>query len=112
MKAEASAGEALFASVSERLLDEEGVEQGRMLQATGLRVGGKFFAFATKGDVVVKLPAGRVSELIATGAGEPCNPRGGTPMREWVRLSPADEAACAAYVLEARDFVARRSAGS
>ncbi len=27
-------------------------------------------------------------------------------MQEWVRLTPTDEAACAAYVMEARDFVA------
>ncbi len=26
-------------------------------------------------------------------------------MREWVRLTPADEEGCAAYVNEARDFV-------
>jgi hypothetical protein len=28
-------------------------------------------------------------------------------MREWVRLNPGSEEACAAYVKEGRDFVAR-----
>jgi hypothetical protein len=53
---------------------------------------------------VVKLPAGRVQELIGTGAGEPFVSGGRRVMREWVTLRPADEAACAAYVAEARAF--------
>jgi len=99
--------EDLFQSVSRRLLEEHPEdEQGRMLQSVGLKTSGKFFAFPTKGELVVKLPAARVEELIASGAGQPCNPRGqGRPMREWVRLTPPHEAACAAYVTEARDFV-------
>src|SRR4051812_38001722 len=96
--------EGQFERVSARLLAEGGVEQGRMLQAAGLKAGGRFFAFTSKGELVVKLPAARVTELIASGVGEPCNPRGGRPMREWVRLRPADEPACAGYVAEARGF--------
>ncbi len=96
-----------FANVSERLLsDDGGVEQGRMLHSAGLKTAGKFFAFTTKGELVVKLPAARVDELISGGAGRPCNPGKKRPMREWVRLTPADERACAAYVVEARNFVA------
>jgi hypothetical protein len=29
-------------------------------------------------------------------------------MRQWVRLTPADETACTAYVVEARNFVTSR----
>jgi hypothetical protein len=94
-----------FAKVAERLLGDDGVEQGRMLRADGLKTAGRFFAFTTKEDLVVKLPAARVDELIASGAGRPCDPRKGRPMRDWVRPTPADEAACAAYVIEARNFV-------
>lgn len=99
--------ELLFESVCLRLLREHpGDERGRMLSASGLKTAGKFYAFATKDEVVVKLPAPRVSELVASEEGQPCSPGRGRPMKEWVCLAPADEEACAAYVLEARAFVA------
>jgi hypothetical protein len=98
-----------FAAVADRLLGDVDVEQGRMLHAPGLKVRGRFFAFTTKEELVVKLPAARVNELIAGGAGRPCDPRKGRPMREWVRLTPADETACATYMVEARHFVATKS---
>jgi hypothetical protein len=84
-----------------------GVERGKMLSATGLRdpKAGKFFAFTTRGMVVVKLPSDRVTELIASGEGSVFDAGKGRPMREWVGLVPADEAACAAYLREARKFV-------
>lgn len=96
-----------FASVAARLIAENAsVEQGKMLQSPGLKTSGKFFAFASQDDLFLKLPAARVSALIAAGIGRPCEIRKGAPMREWVRVKPADEDACAAYVAEARDFVA------
>jgi hypothetical protein len=76
-----------------------------MLQSPGLRTGGRFYAFATAEQLIVKLPADRVAELIGSGHGTPCSPRPGRPMREWVCLPDLDEAACLAYVLEAREFV-------
>jgi hypothetical protein len=84
------------------------VERGKMLSATGLRdpKAGKFFAFTTRGMLVVKLPAERVDELIASGEGQVFDAGKGRPMREWVGLTPADENACAAYMREARTFVA------
>ncbi|MBT2469563.1 hypothetical protein J7E97_17185 [Streptomyces sp. ISL-66] len=81
-------------------------ERGRMLRSPGIKTSGKFYAFATSADLVVKLPAARVAELVATGIGRPCEPRPGRPMREWVRVVPADDAACLAYLREARAFVA------
>ena len=77
-----------------------------MLHAIGLKTAGTFYAFTTRDDLVVKLPAARVTELIASGAGRACDPRGGRPMRQWVRITPDDEPSCTAYVTEARDFVA------
>jgi TfoX/Sxy family transcriptional regulator of competence genes len=97
----------IFASVSRRLVAEApGVEQGKIFNATGLRTGGRFFAFVSKGELVVKLPAERVAELVASGEGQPFDAGKGRPLREWVRLSPRDEAACAAVALEAFRFVA------
>ena len=95
----------IFDRAAKRL---RGVERGKMLSATGLRdpIAGKFFAFTTRGMLVVKLPAERVTELIASGEGRVFDAGKGRPMREWVGLIPADETACAAYMREARKFVA------
>jgi hypothetical protein len=96
-----------FASVAADLTGrDETIEQGRMLRAPGLKVFGRFFAFATREDIVIKLSAARVQELIASGAGEPCAIRNVAPIREWVRLRPDCDPECAAYLGEARDFVA------
>jgi hypothetical protein len=96
--------EALFDRAAKRL---RGVERGKMLSASGLRdpAAGKFFAFVTRGQLVVKLPAGRVTDLIASGEGRVFDAGRGRPMKEWVGLSPADETACAEYMREARKFV-------
>jgi hypothetical protein len=97
----------LFEAAGERLLDEDpGVERGRMLHAPGLKATGRFFAFVrTDGELVVKVPAARVAALVASGEGLPFDRGQGTPMREWVLVRPADEAACDAILREARDFV-------
>jgi hypothetical protein len=91
----------------DELLDQEGVESGRMLHNVGLRAGnGKYFGFERRGELVVKLPADRVASLIASGEGSVMD-RGqpDRPLKEWVCLRPADEAAAAAYLREARSFV-------
>jgi hypothetical protein len=98
--------EAIFDRAAKRL---RGVERGKMLSASGLRdpAAGKFFAFVTRGQLVVKLPAERVTELIESGKGHAFDAGKGRPMKEWVGLNPADETACAGYMREARKFVAR-----
>jgi len=95
----------LFDRVAERLLaEDESVELGPIFShSTGLRTGNKFFAFVSRGDLVVKIPRERVAELIASGEGRPFE-SGRRVMKEWVRLSPGGEEACAAYVAEARRF--------
>jgi len=80
-------------------------EQGRMLRSPGLKTAGKFYAFVTAADLMVKLPSSRVNELIDSGRGLPCATRPGRPMKEWVRIIAPDEESCLAYVLEARTFV-------
>jgi hypothetical protein len=96
--------EAMFDEVAAQLLAEHWLEQGRMLRSHGLRTGGKFFAMVVEGDLVVKLPASRVEELVGGGEGRPFE-SGRRVMREWVRLQPLDRAACSAYVVEARSYV-------
>lgn len=99
----------VFERVAHWLLEAHpGDQRGRMLHAVSLKTAGRSYAFTTQHDIVVKLPAGRVSELVAAGVGRACDPRGGRPMRQWIRLSRTDEAGLTAYVIEARDFVAGR----
>jgi hypothetical protein len=99
--------EEMFDDLARRLLDEDaGLERSRMFRSVGLRTAGKFFAVVVKGELVVKLPAERVDELVAGDAGRRFDPGHGRLMREWVCLRPVDESACAAYVDEARNFVA------
>jgi hypothetical protein len=98
----------LFEAVAARLCDEHAdVARGRMLRADAVRTGDKYFAFVGhEGDLVVKLPETRVTELVATGTGRPLEMPGRRPMREWVRLRPTDERECASHMEEARSFVA------
>ena len=99
--------EQLFDEVAARLLEEDpSLGQGRMFTAVGLKTGGKFFAMVVKDELVVKLPAERIDELIADGEGRRFDPGHGRLMKEWATLRPADEESCRAYALEARDFVA------
>ncbi len=94
--------------MSERLLSEDSqVQASRMFRAGGLKTGGKFFALVVDGELVVKVPTERVDELVAGGARR--FEAGGRSVREWISLVPADEAACRASVIEARDFVARQT---
>ena len=98
--------EALFEDTAERLLaGDPALEQGRMMSATGIKIGGRFFAMVVRGELVVKLPAARVDELEASGTGRRFDPGHGRPMKEWIGLQPPDEAACMAYMAEARGFV-------
>jgi hypothetical protein len=96
----------VFDRVAARLLDEDPtLSRDRIFRSEGLRnADGKFVAFVADGDLVVKLPAARVDELKASGEGREFA-SGTRVMREWVRLSPADDAACRAYVEEARAFL-------
>ncbi len=80
-------------------------EEGRMLHAPGLRTPQGFYLFATPTHLVLKLPAARVQQLLATGEGEPCSPRPGHPMREWVEVPAPDVAHGVALGTESRAFV-------
>lgn len=60
-------------------------EDGRGFGSGALKVNGKIFAMmSSKGDFVVKLPKGRVDELVASGRGKRFDPGHGRLMKEWV----------------------------
>ena len=96
---------ALAAVRRKMLADHPGDEAARMLRSPGLKTGGSFYGFGAGEDLIVKLPAGRVRELLESGRGLPCSPRPGRPMREWVRIPSPDEETCVAYLSEARAFL-------
>ena len=99
--------EEMFDAVATRLVAENPeLEQARMFGSVGLRTeSGKFAGFARGEELVVKLPAERVGELLDSGEGSVFDAGRGRPMKEWVVLHPADEAAVERYLLEAREFV-------
>ena len=76
---------------------------------SALRYRGKIFAMFVRGDLVVKLPARRVDELVAAGHGQPFDANKGTPMREWFAAHPDCRLTWSALAREALDF-ARQAA--
>jgi len=76
---------------------------------SALRYQGKIFAMFVRGDLVVKLPARRVDELVAAGHGQRFDANKGTPMREWFAVHPDCPLTWSALAREALDF-ARQSA--
>ena len=55
---------------------------------SALRYQGRIFAMLVRGRLVLKLPASRVSEMVAAGAGDHFDANKGTPMKEWLSLDP------------------------
>jgi hypothetical protein len=59
---------------------------GRRFGSQALRRHGRIFAMLSSGCLVVKLPRGRVDELVAAGDGVRFDAGKGTPMKEWFTL--------------------------
>ena len=97
------ARETLFWQLAQQLLAEPGVTRSTMMGYPCLRVNGAFFACVERasGHLIVKLPAQRVSALVAAGQALPFAPNGRT-FREWAAFPVADPAEWRALLAEAR----------
>ena len=83
------------------------VQDGKGFGASALKARGKIFAMlSTRGELVVKLPAGRVDALVASGDGERFDPGRGRKMKEWLALAPTSPLDWSSLAAEALAFVA------
>lgn len=103
----ASAPEARFAALVAAIAAPPRVvhSQGRGFGRSALKVDGKLFAVLVRGRLVVKLPAGRVSELVAAGEGDHLDTSNGRPMKEWLTLAPSSSLDWTVLAREAMTFV-------
>ena len=79
------------------------VTVGTMFGSKGLRTGSKYFAIWWHEQLVVKLPADRLAELVAAGDGQPFEPMPGRAMNGW--LVVGSDVEWEAVVAEARAHV-------
>jgi len=75
---------------------------------SALRWQGRIFAMLVRGELVLKLPAARVDDLVAAGEGTRFDANKGTPMREWLSLDPDSGLAWLPLAREALDFTRSR----
>jgi hypothetical protein len=101
-----TSGEERFWSLAEPLLERQSVTRSTMMGFPCLRVDGAYFASCDHrtGDLVVKLPADRVDELIASGRARPFIPAG-RRFREWAAIPPERRGAWRSLLDEALAFV-------
>ncbi|MEE6139664.1 hypothetical protein SKC41_25470 [Mycobacterium sp. 050128] len=97
--------ESRFWDLAEILLKTNSVTRSTMMGLPCLRVNGLFFAsFDPRTEcLVVKLPAARVDELIASGLGSPFAPAG-RRFREWAAIAPSQSPRWLALLNEALAF--------
>jgi len=94
-----------FWNIAAPLLETGQAERGTMMGFPCLRVGGKFCASLQKdtSDLIVKLPAARVAELIANEEAVAFAPNG-RRFKEWALLTTTDAEDWDAYLQEAIAF--------
>lgn len=104
--AEESAAADQFWTHAEQFLDRPGVTRSTMMGLPCLRIDGQFFASFDRrtGDLLVKIPASRVDELVDAGEADSFAPAG-RRFREWAAISPAREGSWDPLLQEAFDFV-------
>ena len=106
---ETTLAENLYSSLVEIFLHDGDVTLGspgkRGFGSSALQINGKIFAMLTHGRLTVKLPRGRVDELVALGKGERFDPGHGRLMKEWLVVASISQAEWLALAREAKHFV-------
>lgn len=103
--ADGPAAESLFWDLAAPLLARDDTEEGRIMSSRCLRVNGDFCAMVTRtGQMVVKLPADRVRELVVQGIGESFAPAGKV-FKEWLAVVGTDEDRWRALLDESHRFI-------
>jgi hypothetical protein len=99
--------EELFWELANELLEQPAVTRSTMMGYPCLRNNGAFLAYIERGTghLIVKLPAERVKELIASQQALAFAPNGRT-FREWAAIPLPDRNAWRALLDEAQDFAA------
>jgi hypothetical protein len=99
---------ARFWDLAAPLLAAGEADEGTIMGGRCLRIRGQFLAMPhhQAEGLVVKLPARRVAELVASGTGRPFTPNGRV-FREWVHIPAYDASLWASLLAEARAFVSR-----
>ena len=94
-----------FWAIAAPYLEAGDVAEGTMMGSRCLRVDGEFTAMIhTKtGELIVKLPAGRVTDLVEAGTVETFAPNGRV-FREWASIPTTDEASWSPLIAEAVEF--------
>lgn len=100
-------GEELFWQLAEPLLADPAVTRSTMMGLPCLRRNGRFFASLDRRSqaLLVKLPADRVTALIAASHAEPFAPAGRV-FREWAALPRPDRRRWRTLLNEAHRFAA------
>ncbi len=107
MHADRARGQQLLDELAAAYDDVPDVDRAPMFGSEALRVGRKVFAFVGReGQLIVKLPAPKVAELLAAGEAEPVHV-GRNPTREWAGLPYSeDHTRWRDLLTEAHEFVA------
>ena len=103
-----------YESLVDELLGIPGVtppQGGSGFGRGAIRFQKKIFAMFVRGRLVLKLPVGRVDELVAAGEGVRFDANKGTPMREWFSLDPESGLLWASLAREALEFARSGRAG-
>jgi hypothetical protein len=99
-----------FSQLMDELAADPTVGSGKMFGHDGACLGRKFFAMDYNGDLVLKLGADRVQELIDSGKGAAFEPMPGRAMGGWAQVPPGEgEDSLAEWVTlaeEAKGFLA------
>ena len=101
--------ETLFDAATRQYASDRRVSSGTGFgSSAGLRVDGRIFAMLVRDELVVKLPARRVADLLSRNEGRRFEAGKGRPMREWICVAQDQAEQWPRLIDEAFEFVGDR----